>query len=162
MLALTLFRPFRLFMTGAQLRRARILLLKATHWPYVAAIYAFENIKRRFDLGSHNEGLYSSKVRSNKHPLLRNHDASKLPRNSRPKSRSQASNTSRSWAGDGAIGHAHEREFLGEIRQVKTMIEKLGMQEALDTRLRAQEAMMEKLSTQVEELTRRLAKPENA
>jgi len=50
---------------------------------------------------------------------------------------------------------------VGEIRQLKATIEKLGMQEMLDDRFRTQESMMEKLSAQVEELTRRLAKPED-
>jgi len=57
--------------------------------------------------------------------------------------------------------HPDSSDYVGEIRQLKATIEKLGMQEMLDDRFRTQESMMEKLSAQVEELTRRLAKPED-
>lgn len=57
--------------------------------------------------------------------------------------------------------HADSNGYVGGIRELKAMIEKLSMQETLVDRLRTQESMMEKLSVQVEELTRRLAKPED-
>ena len=57
--------------------------------------------------------------------------------------------------------HMDESESVVELRQIRAMIEKLNMQETLDSRLRTQELMIAKLSAQVEELARRLAKPED-
>lgn len=37
-------RPFRLFLPSERLRGARIVLLKATHLPFVAAIWCYEQI----------------------------------------------------------------------------------------------------------------------
>ena len=47
-----------------------------------------------------------------------------------------------------------------ELHEVKTMIGKLSMQEKMEQRLDIQQTLIEKLGQQVEELTRRLAKPE--
>ena len=57
-------------------------------------------------------------------------------------------------------GHTVDSECMAELRQVKAMIEKLSMQETLDSRSRTQESMIAKLGEQIEELTQRLAKPE--
>ena len=48
-----------------------------------------------------------------------------------------------------------------ELREVKAMVEKLSMQETLDSRSQTQELVIAKLSAQVEELTRRLANPDD-
>ena len=45
LLPLILFRPLRLLLSSAQLRTARIALLKATHLPFVAAIAAYERYR---------------------------------------------------------------------------------------------------------------------
>lgn len=37
-------RPLRLFVAPEKLRKTRILLLKVTHWPYVAAIWLYEGL----------------------------------------------------------------------------------------------------------------------
>ena len=38
-----LLRPLRLFLPGETLRSIRIILLKATHWPFVALILGYES-----------------------------------------------------------------------------------------------------------------------
>ncbi|KAL8824946.1 MAG: hypothetical protein Q9191_004715, partial [Dirinaria sp. TL-2023a] len=148
-------------MTGVELRRARIVLLKATHWPYVAAIYAFESVKQRLNLGSQEEGLYASRSRSHKRPLLagRNHSSPKIARYPGLRNRSEASLTSRLTTADGHVRHVKDTECLSEIKQVKEIVQKLSMQDTVEERLRTQEEMIERLSTQLGELTRRLAKP---
>ena len=57
--------------------------------------------------------------------------------------------------------HTNESNYMVELREVKAMVEKLSMQETLDSRSQTQELVIAKLSAQVEELTRRLAKPED-
>ena len=163
MIALIVFRPLRLFLSGVELRHARIVLLKATHWPYVAAIYAFEGAKHRLNLGSEEEGLYASRSRSHKRPLLadRNCSTPKLSRYSASKNRSEASLSTKSAANESRTTQPKDRESVVELQKVKAMTETLKMQETLDNRLRTQESMIQKLSEQVEELTRRLAKPED-
>ena len=47
LIPLIFIRPFRLFIPGPNLRRARIMLLKVTHAPIVAAIWCFEEGKRK-------------------------------------------------------------------------------------------------------------------
>ena len=161
-----LFRPLRLFLSGVELRHARIVLLKATHWPYVAAIYAFEGVKHRLSRGQDEEGLFATRARSFKRPLLagRRISTPKESRNLRvswSKNRSQASLPMKLGATEDRPSHMNESESVVELRQMKAMIEKLNMQETLDSRLRTQELMIAKLSAQVEELARRLAKPED-
>lgn len=47
LLPLILLRPLRLFVSSDSIRSARIVLLKATHLPIVAAIWLFESAKYR-------------------------------------------------------------------------------------------------------------------
>ena len=49
-------------------------------------------------------------------------------------------------------------DYVGELKEVKRMIGKLSMQETLERRLDVQQTLIEKLSTQVDELNQRLAK----
>lgn len=150
-------------MSGVELRRARIVLLKATHWPYVAAIYVFESVKQRFHIGTQEEGLYASRSRSHKRPLLagRNRSSPKVARYSGLKSRSEASLTSRPATNDDRLRLAVDSEYVSEMKQIKAMVQRLSMQEKVEPQLRRQEEMIERLSTQLEELTRRLTKPES-
>lgn len=161
LIALALFRPLRLVLSGAELRRARILLLKATHWPYVASIWAFEGAKQYFNIGGDDEGLFASRSRSYKRPVSRARNGSrpKVSHYSALKNRSEASLSLKPSPREARTTRSHNNEHGDELKQIKAMIEKLSMQETLDDRLRTQESMLEKLSTQVEELTRRLAKP---
>lgn len=150
-------------MSGIELRHARIVLLKATHWPYVAAIYAFEALKQRFNLGNDEQDLFAARSRSYRRPLIagRNNPTPEASRLSKARTRSEASLPMKRAAYESRTSHADSSDYVGEIRQLKTMIEKLSMQETLVDRLRTQESTIEKLGAQVEELTRRLAKPED-
>lgn len=51
-----------------------------------------------------------------------------------------------------------DSDYVVELKEVKRMIGKLSMQETLERRLDMQQTLIEKLSTQVDELNRRLAK----
>ena len=48
LIPLIFFRPVRLCVPGERLRAVRIMLLKATHLPFVAAIWAYENFSPRY------------------------------------------------------------------------------------------------------------------
>ena len=48
LLPLVLLRPLRLGLPAATVRSARIALLKATHWPFVAAIWGYEGLRARW------------------------------------------------------------------------------------------------------------------
>ena len=52
----------------------------------------------------------------------------------------------------------NDSDYVVELKEVKRMIEKLSVQETLERRLDEQQTLIEKLSTQVDELNRRLAK----
>lgn len=150
-------------MSGIELRHARIVLLKATHWPYVAAIYAFETLKQNFNVGNDEQGLFTARSRSYRRPLTagRNNLTPEAARLSKARNRSEASLPMKRAAYENRTSHADSNDYVGEIRELKALIEKLSMQETLVDRLRTQESMIEKLSVQVEELTRRLAKRED-
>ena len=69
--------------------------------------------------------------------------------------------TSKPAANDDRVRWAVDSEYVSEMKQVKAMVQKLSTQEKVESQLRMQEEMIERLSTQLEELTRRLAKPES-
>ena len=48
LLPLVLLRPLRLFLSAPTIRSARIWLLRATHLPFVAAIWAYESLRERW------------------------------------------------------------------------------------------------------------------
>ena len=52
----------------------------------------------------------------------------------------------------------NDSDYVVELKEVKRMIEKLSVQETLERRLDVQQTLIEKLSTQVDELNGRLAK----
>lgn len=150
-------------MSGTKLRHARIVLLKATHWPYAAAIYAFEALKQNLTIhvGNDEQGLFAARSRSYRRPLIAglNNPTPEAARLSKARNESEASLPMKRAAYDSRTSHGDSIDYLGEIREMKAMIEKLSMQETLVDRLRTQESMIGKLGAQVEELTRRLAKP---
>lgn len=135
LIPLVFIRPLRLCIRGEQLRRARIALLKATHLPYIAAIWAYERTNRY--LSSTSESWqYTS--RSQKRPLVRSqvqvrHRASLYPARS---TRSDASLCAKTPANEGRFNGARDLDSLAEVKR-----------------------MIEQLSTQVEELSRMVAKP---
>ncbi|KAI0537429.1 ion transporter [Xylaria digitata] len=52
LLALIIFRPLRLFVSGSTLRHGRIVLLRATHAPIVALIQTYEWVASKLNMGS--------------------------------------------------------------------------------------------------------------
>ncbi|KAF2968264.1 hypothetical protein GQX73_g5311 [Xylaria multiplex] len=52
LLALIIFRPLRLFVSGSTLRHGRIVLLRATHAPIVALIQMYEWVASRLNMGN--------------------------------------------------------------------------------------------------------------
>jgi len=73
LLALVIFRPLRLFLpSDNKFRRARILLLKATHLPIVAAIGLYEWL-----LGKSNKGTQYNGFRGPRHSSIATRHASK-------------------------------------------------------------------------------------
>jgi hypothetical protein len=49
-------RPLRLFMSAEKLRTIRIVLLKSTHWPFVALILAWEKGRQQWLLRAKHRG----------------------------------------------------------------------------------------------------------
>lgn len=134
LIPLVFIRPLRLCIPGEQLRRARIALLKATHLPYIAAIWAYESINRF--VGSTSESWqYTS--RSQKRPLVGSqvhvrHRASPSPA---LRARSEAFLLAKSAGSEGRFNGARDVDALTEVKK-----------------------MIEHLSTQVEELSRMVVK----
>lgn len=61
-------RPLRLFLSAESIRRVRILLLRATHLPFVALIRAYEAIRR------HPPIMPNTRHRSTSHRYCYDHD----------------------------------------------------------------------------------------
>ena len=68
LIPLLLFRPLRLILASGQIRSARIVLLKLTHWPYIAIICLYEGLTAMNDRwqskSPHNRGCIGGKHRS--------------------------------------------------------------------------------------------------
>lgn len=125
----------RLCISGEQLRRVRIALLKATHLPYIAAIWAYETTNRYLSSTS-ERWQYTS--RSQKRPLIGSqahvrHRGSRYPA---LRTRSDASLLAKTPGSEGRFNGARDLDSLTEVKR-----------------------MIEQLSIQVEELSRRVAKP---
>jgi hypothetical protein len=56
-----LLRPLRLVLSGPSVRNARIVLLKATHWPFVAMIFGYESGRAYLQSYSRAGGAIGSK-----------------------------------------------------------------------------------------------------
>lgn len=135
LIPLVFIRPLRLCVPGEQLRRVRIALLKATHLPFIAAIWAYESTNRYVSRTSES-WQYTS--RSQKRPLVGSHvhvrhRASCYPA---PRTRSDASLLAKTPGSEGRFNEARDVESLTEVKR-----------------------MLEQLSIQVEELSRSVAKP---
>jgi len=70
LLPLTLLRPLRLFFPSEQVRRIRIFVLKATHLPFMAVIWAYEKSQR---LVSHPHPTLTRAPHFNTRPLSAGH-----------------------------------------------------------------------------------------
>ena len=149
----------RLCVPAEKLRSARIILLKATHWPYVAAIYAYESASGRLG-NTVAEWRYNpqSQLIAHKRPQTGQYSQHKSSRYPAVVNRSEASLPARKMTSENHSAIKTDSDYVVELKEVKRMIGKLSMQETLERRLDMQQTLIEKLSTQVDELNRRLAK----
>ncbi|KAL8906496.1 MAG: hypothetical protein Q9207_001982 [Kuettlingeria erythrocarpa] len=142
LIPLILFRPLRLCIPSEQLRNARIMVLRATHIPYVAAIWLYESTvghwRDRKEQWLHQTG-------SRKRSILADHlnSARKATKYPAIKNRSEASLMVKT-PGDTSEGRSYFAKDLDAAAELKRVLDKLN----------AQGEMIEKLSTQVETLTR--------
>ena len=139
MIPLVLLRPLRLCVASEQLRSARIILLRATHIPYIAAIWVYESFSQywlaRRDRWLHETGLQKRSVLATR--ISFSHRVTKYPA---MRNRSEASLLAKRPGSEGCTGSGRDLDVVAEVNRV---MEKLG----------TQAEMIEKLSRQVEKLT---------
>ena len=83
------FRPLRVCLPSEQIRSARIVLLKVTHFPYIVGIWVYEEFngllnrwqnasmsQKRLDYAGNSRGA----PRSLRRPNLRNHSEASIPK----------------------------------------------------------------------------------
>jgi len=123
-----LLRPLRLFIAPDSLRACRIALLKATHWPLVALILAYESGRRAVDRrGGAGQPLAASKSARPRSALMRRPLSS---RSVQTRLNIKASTTSPSGQ-----SHAGQTSHTGQQSKPQGRVETL---EALATSLREQ------------------------
>ena len=161
LIPLILFRPLRLSVPAEKIRSARIILLKATHWPYVAAIYAYESASQRLFENTEDWRYQSrSQLKSHDHPLTGNHRQHKTTRYPGFGNRSEVSLPAKMPTSDQHASISNDRDTIHQLNEIKKMVGQLSIQENLEQRLDKQQTMIENLSKQIEELNQRLANPE--
>ncbi|KAI4250977.1 MAG: hypothetical protein LQ352_005147 [Teloschistes flavicans] len=138
LIPLIFFRPLRLCTSSEQLRNARIVLLRVTHLPYVAAIWTYESAIRCW---SDRRDQWLDRAGAPKRSLLASHISfsHKASKYSAMRNRSEASLTAKTPR---SAGHTHQAKDLDTMAELKKVLEKLS----------TQEEMIEKLSRQVETL----------
>ena len=149
----------RLDVHAEKVRGARIILLKATHWPYILAIYTYEKATARLEdtvadwryqsqskLTSHRRLQVGGRVqrRSLRWPALGN--------------RSEASLPAKTTTSERHIAVATNGELVVEMQEIKKTVEKLMMHEMMEQRLDKQQTLIKKLNTQINELNQRLVR----
>ncbi|KAL8781873.1 MAG: hypothetical protein Q9213_005814 [Squamulea squamosa] len=139
LIPLILFRPLRVCVPTDQLRSARIILLRATHIPYVVAIWLYERGSRHWNS---KQEEWQRRAGANKRPLLtsRISFAHNATRYNATRNRSEASLIAK---GPGSGSHGQFARDADSLADMKKILDKL------DT----QEEMIERLSRQVNELT---------
>ncbi|KAI4270871.1 MAG: hypothetical protein L6R38_006987 [Xanthoria sp. 2 TBL-2021] len=138
LIPLILFRPLRLCVPADQLRNARIILLKATHMPYVVAIWLYESGCRYWNS---KRDEWQSKA-AHKRPLLASHISlsHKATKYWAVRNRSEISLMAKTPRSGSHGQFAKDPDTLADM---KTIMEKLN----------TQEEMIKKLSRQLDELT---------
>ena len=104
---------------------------------------------------------YNSQLYLNKRLPINVHRQHRDRPYSGPGNRSEASLPAKNLTNESNNMITNENDYVTELREVKRMIGNLGVQESLERRLDMQQSLIEKLSTQVDELNRRLAKRED-
>ncbi|KAL9014118.1 MAG: hypothetical protein Q9173_001209 [Seirophora scorigena] len=141
LIPLLLFRPLRLCVPSEQLRSGRIMFLRATHIPYVAAIWMYESASRCWNA---KKDQWLKQAGSPKRKMLANrisfsHKATQYPAK---RNRSEASLLAKTPGSERRVSFTKDPDVVGELKRV---MEKLA----------TQGEMMEKLSRQVEKLAGR-------
>ncbi|KAI9724034.1 MAG: hypothetical protein M1812_000752 [Candelaria pacifica] len=137
LIPLLIFRPLRLFVPPDQLRSARIILLKATHFPFVAAIRLYESAQRYFSgIDRHRQTTQGPSSTLKRPFLVRNDSLLRSPLSAGL----QPALKGRSVLGRTTDPHADERRSNPPVAEASSTISDLI-------------AVVEKLSSQVEELT---------
>lgn len=139
LIPLILFRPLRLCVPADQLRKARIILLKATHMPYVVAIWLYESACRYWN---NKRDEWQSKAGAHKRPLLASHISlsHKATKYLAVQNRSEVSLMAKAPRSGSHGQFAKDPDTLAGM---KTIMDKLN----------TQEEMIKKLSRQLDELT---------
>lgn len=103
-------------MPAEQLRSARIVLLKVTHLPYVAAIWAYEGAGQYFD--RENNG-WQYTPRSQNGASHTNHTSLRISRYSALRTRSEASLLAKTPVSDvQRTNHENESESVVELEKI--------------------------------------------
>ena len=135
---LILFRPMRLFVPADRLRNARIMLLKATHIPYVVAIWLYES-GCRYWISRREE--WQSRVGSHKRPLLANHISlsHKATKYLTVRNRSEVSLMAKAPRRGSHSQYAKDPDTLADMKNIMD-------------KLNTQEEMIKKLGRQLDQL----------
>ena len=127
----------------------------------MAAIYAYESTSQRLVETVGDWGYKSqSQLKLHHRGSGGNHTQQKHLRYSTLGNRSEVSLPAKIPANDRDAAAANGGKIVVELNEVKKMMGTLSMQEKMEQRLDTQQALIEKLSSQVDELNRRLAKPD--
>ncbi len=135
LIPLLIFRPLRLFIPPDRLRSARIVLLKATHFPFVGAIWLYEGAHRYFLGVDRHRQTIQGPSSTLKRPSLVRHDSLRSPLSAG--AGLQPALKGRSALGRNTEPHADERRSTPQVAEASSELI----------------AIVEKLSAQVEELT---------
>ena len=161
LIPLVLFRPLRLCVPRDRLRSGRIMLLKLTHMPCIAAIYIYESIYRlwnRYEEGDQNWHYSHHSHSEHGQSKAANRIASRTGKSgNRPLtlaalgSKSEVSLVRSSGVGDASNGGAGQQRVAQERSSSNAHSAELG----------ELKQMIAKLSRQVDELTTRIDRQQN-
>ena len=127
----------------------------------MAAIYAYESTGQRLKETVGDWGYKSqSQLKLHHGGSSGNHTRPKNLRYSVLGNRSEASLPAKTPTNDKDAATANGGKIMVELNELKKMMGTLSMQEKMEQRLDTQQALIEKISSQVDKLNRRLAKPD--
>ena len=127
----------------------------------MAAIYVYESTGQRLVETVGDWGYKpQSQLKLHHRGLSGNHPHQKNLRFSALGNRSEASLPAKIPTNDKDAANASSGKIVVELHEVKKLMGTLSMQEKMEQRLDVQQTLIEKLSSQMDELNRRLAKPD--
>ena len=128
----------------------------------MAAIYAYESTGQRLVETVGDWGYKAqSQLKLHHGGSSGNHTQQKNLRYPVLGNRSEASLPAKIPTDDKDAATGNSGKIIVELNEVKKMMGTLSMQEKMEQRLDTQQALIEKLSSQVDKLNRRLAKPDD-